>query len=450
MMLVTMRVAFRNIYRQKKRSFLLAGAIAFGMLVITVLNGLTGGVVGNLRVNFSHALGGHVFIMGREFTSGGQIIHKIRPDERLDQLLAKHASNIQAMTKRSQAMPTLIFGSKQTMHLLYGVDFAEEDRLLDSLVVTDGSLAGVSTHESALILPKPVGERLGVQPGETVLVKLETLTGQQNVGEFLVEAFIEDQEQFGLSAAYANRSYLNALLSLGADEYQMLNMFVADLAELESLARDFRHGLTSPEELAETQFEEVQEEDGVLSVTVGGVPVTPVAEPEEIRPWEGTRYQVMHINQIMEPVEQMVGVLNKVGLVIFLILLLVTMVGITNTFRMIMIERTREIGTMRAFGMQRGQVRNIFLWEATFLGLLGSVAGIALSGLLGVILGNITFKVDPSMQFFMSQGRITFSFAASGIVVNLILVVLTSLIAAYWPARAAAKLSPLEALSSHT
>ncbi len=62
----------------------------------------------------------------------------------------------------------------------------------------------------------------------------------------------------------------------------------------------------------------------------------------------------MHINQIMEPVEQMVGVLNKVGLIIFLILLLVTMVGITNTFRMIMIERTREIGTMRAFGMQRG------------------------------------------------------------------------------------------------
>lgn len=290
----------------------------------------------------------------------------------MDRLLAEHASNIEAMTKRSQAMPSLIFGSKQTMHLLYGVDFGEEDRLLDSLVVTDGSLDDIFKHASALILPKPVGERLGVQPGETILVKLETLTGQQNVGEFRVEAFIEDQEQFGLSAAYANRAYLNGLLSLGADEYQMLNMFVEDLSLLEDLARDFRHGLKTPEELAEAEFEE----DGVLTVTVAGVPMTPTAEPEEIRPWKGTRYQVMHINQIMEPVEQMVGVLNKVGLIIFLILLLVTMVGITNTFRMIMIERTREIGTMRAFGMQRGgQVRNIFLWEAIFLGLLGSVGG---------------------------------------------------------------------------
>lgn len=64
MMLMTMRVAFRNISRQKKAQFfLLAGAIAFGMLVITMLNALTGGVVGNLRVNFSHALGGAMFLL---------------------------------------------------------------------------------------------------------------------------------------------------------------------------------------------------------------------------------------------------------------------------------------------------------------------------------------------------------------------------------------------------
>ncbi len=73
-----------------------------------------------------------------------------------------------------------------------------------------------------------------------------------------------------------------------------------------------------------------------------------------------------------------------------------------------------------------------------------------LSGLLALILGNITFRVDPSLQFFLNQGQITFSFAASGVVINLVLVVLTSLLAAYWPARAAAKLSPLEALGSHT
>lgn len=52
-MFLTMKVAFRNISRQKKRSFLLAGAIAFGMMVITLMNALTGGAVINIRDNFS-------------------------------------------------------------------------------------------------------------------------------------------------------------------------------------------------------------------------------------------------------------------------------------------------------------------------------------------------------------------------------------------------------------
>ena len=81
--------------------------------------------------------------------------------------------------KRSQAMPSLIFGSQQTMHIVYGVDFAEEDKLLDSLVVTEGSLDELGANDDVIILPQPVGERLGVEVGETILIRLETLTGLQ-------------------------------------------------------------------------------------------------------------------------------------------------------------------------------------------------------------------------------------------------------------------------------
>lgn len=446
-MLITLKVAFRNISRQKKRSFLLAGAISFGMLVITLMNALTGGVVENIRVNFSHALGGHVFIMGQEFTPSGQMIYKIRPDERLDQLLEENDFLIESFTKRSQALPSLIFGSKQTMHLIYGVDFKEESKLLDSLVVTKGSLANVPDQENALVLPKPVGERLGVEPGETVLVKLETLTGQQNVGEFKVEAFIEDQEQFGLSAAYVSRGYLNELLGMDSHEFQMLNIFVNDPSILDSFSRTFRQGLKSPEELAEDEEEEDSE---ALTVMIAGVPMDSNPRKEEIKPWEGTRYRIMNLNQIMEPVELMVNVLDRVGLVIFLILLLVTMVGITNTFRMIMIERTKEIGTMRAFGMQQKQVKHIFLWEAVLLSLLGCLGGLALAGLIILIVGQFHLSADPALQFFLNQGKVTFSFSVGSTILNLVLVVIISLIAAYWPARAAAKLSPMKALSSHT
>ncbi|HBN95645.1 MAG TPA: hypothetical protein DDZ66_05040 [Firmicutes bacterium] len=443
-MFLTMKVAFRNISRQKKRSFLLAGAIAFGMLAITLMNALTGGAVVNIRDNFSHALGGHVFITGREWTDAGQMIMKIRPDVNLDRLLEDNASQIEAFTKRSQAMPSLIFGSQQTMHIVYGVDFAEEDKLLDSLVVTEGSLDELGANDDVIILPQPVGERLGVEVGETILIRLETLTGQQNVDEVKVAAFIKDQEELGLSAAYTSRSYLNTLLGMDPHEYQILNMFVTDLDLVDGFAKTFREGLRTSEEEGE------KDDEPEVTVTVAGVPMDPMTEPEEITRWEGTRYQVMNINQIMEAVELIVGVLNQVGLVIFLILLVVTMVGITNTFRMMMIERTKEIGTMRAFGMHQKQVKRIFLWEAVFLGLLGCLAGLVLSGLIALVVGSISLNADPSLQFFLNNGKITFRLPIGSVILNTSLVVFTSLLAAYWPARAAAKMSPMKALSSHT
>lgn len=441
-MSMTLKVASRNIFRQKKRTFLLAGAIAFGMLVITLINAFTGGLVENIRENIADIFGGHVFITGTEYPEGGQIVRRMKPDERLDQLLAEHAPFISSHTKRSEAYATFIFGSKRTVDTVYGVDFVEEDRLLDSLVVSKGSFDRIAELNNAIIVTETVGQRLGVEPGETILVKLDTITGQQNVGEFQVEAFVKDQDMFGISSAYAHRAYLNELLGLDTHEFQNLYLTIHDLSQAEAVARDFREGLRSDDEIEEEELE--------VTVSVAGMPITPNDKKEPIQPWEGTRYRVMGINEIMEPIEQVVGVLDKIALVVFLILLFVTMVGITNTFRMIMIERTREIGTMRAFGMHKKQVKRIFLWEATLVSLLGVVTGLVLSGVLVFILGRVGITKDPAMQMFLNEGRLSFVISKGSLVLNTVLVIVISLIAAYWPAKAAAKLSPMKALGSHT
>lgn len=441
-MSMTLKVASRNIFRQKKRTFLLAGAIAFGMLVITLINAFTGGLVENIRENIADIFGGHVFITGTEYPEGGQIVRRMKPDERLDELLAEHAPFISSHTKRSEAYATFIFGSKRTVDTVYGVDFVEEDRLLDSLVVSKGSFDRIAELNNAIIVTETVGQRLGVEPGETILVKLDTITGQQNVGEFQVEAFVKDQDMFGISSAYAHRAYLNELLGLDTHEFQNLYLTIHDLSQAEAIARDFREGLRSDDEIEEEELE--------VSVSVAGMPITPNDKKEPIQPWEGTRYRVMGINEIMEPIEQVVGVLDKIALVVFLILLFVTMVGITNTFRMIMIERTREIGTMRAFGMHKKQVKRIFLWEATLVSLLGVVTGLVLSGILVFILSRVGITKDPAMQMFLNEGRLSFVISKGSLVLNTVLVIVISLIAAYWPAKAAAKLSPMKALGSHT
>ncbi len=440
MLSVVLKISARNVWRQKKRSFLLAGAIAFSMFVITIVNGLTGGVVENIRVNFSHALGGHIFISGSEYRDQG-VVYLIADEQALLDSLAHYETSIESITRRSQAMPSLIFGSRQALQLVYGVDFSEEEKLLNSLVVTQGSLDNI-TDEQTIILPRSVAERLGVEAGETILMRLETITGQRNVGEVVVAALIEDQERYGISAAYVNRSYLNSLLGLSPEEYQALNIFLTNMDDADEVGRGFRAALGVPEPVRLADVREMDDEEAVREL-FGMVRI------EEIEPWEGIKYQVTTINQIMEPVEAAVSVLRTIGLAIFTILLVITAVGITNTFRMILIERTKEIGTMRAFGMQRGMVRNVFLVEALLLSAGGALAGLVLYGLTSLILGQISWDTMPAMQFFLDQGRITFDTTFGEVGLNTCLILAMSLLAAYFPAKAAAKLSPVKAMGSN-
>ena len=60
------KLALRNLLRQKRRSILLGSAIAFGILFITLINGFTGSFIENVGENFSHLLAGHIFIDGVE------------------------------------------------------------------------------------------------------------------------------------------------------------------------------------------------------------------------------------------------------------------------------------------------------------------------------------------------------------------------------------------------
>ncbi|MDP3178515.1 MAG: ABC transporter permease, partial [Spirochaetaceae bacterium] len=58
------KTAFRNLNRQKKRSFLLGGAIAFGIMIVTLINGFAGAFLGNISSNMAELFSGHVFVEG--------------------------------------------------------------------------------------------------------------------------------------------------------------------------------------------------------------------------------------------------------------------------------------------------------------------------------------------------------------------------------------------------
>jgi putative ABC transport system permease protein len=107
-------------------------------------------------------------------------------------------------------------------------------------------------------------------------------------------------------------------------------------------------------------------------------------------------------------------------------------IGISNNMFMSVMERRREIGTLKAVGASQSQIRNIFLIESSIIGLMGGLLGLALAAAvaLGLIyLGGMTFVFDP----FLITGALLFS-------------IVVGVVSGTLPAMEAAKLSPMMAL----
>jgi putative ABC transport system permease protein len=113
---------------------------------------------------------------------------------------------------------------------------------------------------------------------------------------------------------------------------------------------------------------------------------------------------------------------------------------IINTFSMLVAQRTREIGLMRAIGSSRKQVNRSVLLEALLLGIVGSVLGVAAG--VGIAIGLMQLMSAAGMN--LSTDDLTVKTATP--VVGLVLGVVVTVLAAYLPARRAGKVSPMAAL----
>ncbi|MFJ4832230.1 ABC transporter permease [Streptomyces sp. NPDC088747] len=113
---------------------------------------------------------------------------------------------------------------------------------------------------------------------------------------------------------------------------------------------------------------------------------------------------------------------------------------IINTFSMLVAQRTREIGLMRAIGSSRRQVNLSVLVEALLLGFFGSVLGVGAG--VGIAVG--LMKLMGLAGMHLSTADLTVAWTTP--VIGLALGVLVTVFAAYVPARRAGKVSPMAAL----
>lgn len=201
-----------------------------------------------------------------------------------------------------------------------------------------------------------------------------------------------------------------------------------------------------PLETARELFGKEEEFDMLLVQIKQGYDVDKVSDKikQELRDLrdeeEGAEtFQVTTFEQMLEKVGTILGIVRVILIAIAAISLLVGGIGVMNTMYTGVLERTREIGIMKAIGARNSDIMAIFLIESGFYGLIGGVAGVilgfGLSKTAEIIASHYlgTTLIKASFAWWLILGALGFSF-------------IIGCISGVAPARQASKLKPVDAL----
>ncbi|MEI8093504.1 MAG: FtsX-like permease family protein [Spirochaetales bacterium] len=423
-------MALKNLSRQKRRSVLLGGAIAFGLLVITVVNGLSASLITSLEANISNLIPGHIILRGAEKTSTGRVILTLKDADVFQAAVDKLQIPYSYVSKTTAVQSVALVSDFSTNYQsLSGVNLGPGSYLHDKLTIVEGQLDDFDSADN-IVISESVAKKLNVQLGDRISVQGETVTGQQNVVDFYLRAIYKDPGvAASLAGAYAPLDRVNALRDMKPGEFTTFGIYLKDVSTADALGSAL--------------FDELKAK-GLAFFARGGLQDTQKQYRDET--WEGVKYSLYTLNDILAFIKGIFQTLNLIAFLILLVLFVVIMVGITNTYRMVVYERTREIGTLRALGMQRPDVRNLFLYEAIFLGLAGILVGFLVGVAILVGLSWVDLSAWKDFNILLKDNHLQLQVNLGSFALNLLVIVGLTGVAAFFPARRAGNLTPAEAL----
>jgi putative ABC transport system permease protein len=400
-------IAWRNIWRNGKRSGILIGAVCFGIwagvLEMALMNGMADQQVeAAIRTRTSH-----LQIHARGFLGRKDVALYI---PRGDSLLAsvRGMPGVEAAAGRSVLSGMASSATTARGVLVYGVDPAGERRVTDVPErIVSGAYFGTGRRNAAVI-GKRLSDKLGVRVGQKIVVTGQGGDGSISAGAFRVVGIFETvNSTFDESSVFVERADLARIFALD-DELHEIAIRVRGIGDVVPAAETLRR------------------EHPRLDVAT----------------WRDLSPEVALTNDSTQ----------QMNYILLIIILIALVFGITNTMLMSVIERVRELGVVIALGMRPGRVFAMVLLETILLSIVGGVAGVVLaaatiaalahtgidlsfvsSGLAAFGMGKVIYPVMPAPQYAYV----------------VLLVTVTAVVASIYPGWKAVRLDPASAIRSY-
>ncbi len=445
----TVSLALRNLTRNKRRNAILAVAIAFGFFVVTAIDGLTTGMVGNLENQIAQLVGGNVIVQGLEWenptTPGAKakLVNIVRDRNYVKDIVEELGIKYEYSTSYTMSGGTIIFNGKRSTIQLYGRDLNEK-LLQDSFQFAEGGV-DLSVH-NGLIVSDKTAESMNLKVGDEVIYSTSTVYGQNTFADMVITGITKANSFINTVQAYAYIEDVNSIIEMPEGGYSMYAIYLKD-----------KNKQTKAANMVEARIRQDSENNPEINVTSRleamktnptniGMGIEKQVDPSKPEnEWKGVKYGIETLYDEIPQIKTVLNIVHIITTVILLVILLIVMVGVSNTYRMVLYERIREIGTMRALGMSGKDTKKVFTNEAVILCIIGAVAGLIFAVIVMAIIHLIPIT-NESLGFFLAKGHFSFKVSTISIILQYVMLIILTSLAVRGSAKQAARMSPAEAL----
>ena len=408
-MYTQIKIAWRNIVRNKRRSILTISAVGFGLGALIFLWAFVDGAHFQMIENYTSLLCGHLQIHKKGFQQNPKLELYIENSGKIVNQI-KTIPSIKAITKRIRTAGLLSSAESSAGVIILGIE-PDKEKLVSSIWrhISLGKIFNKDDNK-AIIVGDDLAKNLNVSLGEKVVIMSQALDGSIAAGAYELYGILNtgvDEVDKGI-----------ALITYhAAEELFYMNNKTSEIAirlnsaeHVKDVSEQIKHNLKMKQDL-------------------------------EILTWE----------EISPMLQQWIEFDKGFILVIVFVVIIVVGIGILNTVLMGVLERKREFGILLAIGCRRREIVCMVAWESIFLGIIGIILGLLLGITITLHFSNVGIDLRlfaNALNSFYIDSFIYPKLMIDHIFFSICSVLITSVFVSIYPAFHAANLNPIEAIRS--
>jgi ABC-type lipoprotein release transport system permease subunit len=430
MLTTDLAIAARNLALHGRRNLFLGAAIAAVTALLILMGSLTSGIRSSMLESATTLMTGHVNVAGFYKVTSGMAAPLVNDWPRALADAKRLVPELDFSTVRVRGYAKVVSETTSMDMVLGGIDVAAEPGFRRVVQIQQGSLDDLAQPNTILVFEEQA-RRLLVKVGDPLTIAAPTARGLNNTTDVRVVAVARSVGLLSSFNAFLPSATLRKLYLLNDSTTGAIHLYLKRADDSKKVAARLRGDLAAA---------------GWRMMDADPQPYWQKFQRVASEDWVGQKIDVTSWEDELSFLNWILAALNGLTALLVTVLWIIVGVGIMNTLWIAIRERTREIGTLRAIGMQRTKVLWLFLLEAALLGLAGTVAGAAAAGLVVWLVNAAHLGVPEAVQMFLMQNHLHLELAGGAVLTAVVLLTLITTLFALFPAFRAARLRPVTAM----